>query len=70
MVFWGRQFLQKMNENMSNSLFLFLEEIDDPKNHFEINWPLVTTINKVKVEENTTLNYFTPQIYVVEVNAI
>ena len=41
-----------------------------PKNHFEINWPLVTTINKVKVEENTTLNYFTPQIYVVEVNAI
>ena len=72
-------FLHKTNENKStwgiievkSNLFVrFLEEIDDPKNHFEINWPLVTTINKVKVEENTTLNYFTPQIYVVEVNAI
>ena len=43
-------FLQKTNENKStwgiivvkSNLFLrFLEEIDDPKNHFEINWPLV-----------------------------
>ena len=24
----------------SNSFVRFLEEIDDPKNHFEINWPL------------------------------
>ena len=42
-------FLQKMNKNKStwgiiavkSNLFVhFLEEIDDPKNHFEINWPL------------------------------
>ena len=40
-------FLQKTDENKStiivvksNSLVRFLEEIDDPKNHFEINWPL------------------------------
>ena len=42
-------FLQKTNENKStwgiivvksNSFVRFLEEIDDPKNHFEINWPL------------------------------
>ena len=24
-----------------NSFICFLEEIDDPKNHFEIKWPLV-----------------------------
>ena len=24
---------------------LFLEKIDDPKNHFEINWPLAGTLN-------------------------
>ena len=43
-------FLQKTNENKStwgiiavksNSNVHFLEEIDDPKNHFEINWPLI-----------------------------
>ena len=42
-------FLQKTNENKStwgiivvkSNLFVpFLEEIDDPKNRFEINWPL------------------------------
>ena len=41
-------FLQKTNENKStwgiievnSNLFVrFLEETDDPKNHFEINWP-------------------------------
>ena len=25
---------------MLNSFIHFLEKIDDPKNHFEINWPL------------------------------
>ena len=42
-------FLQKTNENKStwgiivvksNSFVRFLEEIEDTKNHFEINWPL------------------------------
>ena len=42
-------FLQKTNENQwtwglielkSNLFVRFLEEIDEPKNHFEINWPL------------------------------
>ena len=41
-------FLQETNQNQStwgiivvksNLLVHFLEEIDDPKNHFEINWP-------------------------------
>ena len=27
-----------------NSFVRFLDEIDDPKNHFEINWPLVKKI--------------------------
>ena len=27
-----------------NSFVRFLEEIDDPENHFEINWPLTITI--------------------------
>ena len=48
-VLWVVHFLQKTNENKSTwsiivvkfNLFVrFLEEIDDPKNHFEINWPL------------------------------
>ena len=43
-------FLQKTNENKSfwgiivvksNSFVCFLEEMDDQKKHFEINWPLV-----------------------------
>ena len=51
MVFWVVDFLQKTNKNMStwgiivvklNSFVHFLEEIDDPKNHFEINRPLWT----------------------------
>ena len=33
-------FLQKTNENNSHTFVRFLEEIDDPKNHFEINLPL------------------------------
>ena len=42
-------FLQKTNERIRLYYFdtsvrlvfvRFLEEIDDPKNHFEINWPL------------------------------
>ena len=50
MVFGVVDFLQKTNENKStwgiivvkSNLFVrFLEEIDDLKNHFEINWPLV-----------------------------
>ena len=45
-------FLQKTNENKStwgiivvksNSFVRFLEEIDDPKNHFEINWQINTS---------------------------
>ena len=52
MVFWVGDFLQKTNENKStwgiivaklNSFVHFLEEIDDPKKHFEINWPLAST---------------------------
>ena len=48
-------FLQKMNGNKStwgiivvksNSFVRFLEEIDDPKNHFEIIWPLVFSVKK------------------------
>ena len=43
--------LQKTKENnltwglivvKLNSFVCFLEEIDDPKNHFENNWPLFT----------------------------
>ena len=46
-------FLQKTNENKStwgiivvkSNLFIrFLEETDDPKNHFEINWPLISLL--------------------------
>ena len=49
MFFGVVDFLQKTNEKKSiwgiivvksNSFVRFLEEIDDPKNHFEINWPL------------------------------
>ena len=52
MVFEVVDFLQKTNENKStwgiivvksNSFVHFLEEIDDPKNLFEINWPLAQT---------------------------
>ena len=51
-------FLQKKNENKSicgiivvkSNLFVrFLEEIDDPKKLFEINWPLVETQNQLIV---------------------
>ena len=55
-------FLQKTNENKStwgiiavksNSFIRFLEEIDDPKNHFEINWPLEQFIQTVKGQNNS-----------------
>ena len=52
MVFWGRWFsLKNKQVNLryhstvvvkSNLFVSFLEEIDDPKNHFKINWPLDT----------------------------
>ena len=42
-----------MNKNKSSSnkiklLVRFLEEIDDPKNHFEINWPLAHRFGRVE----------------------
>ena len=49
MVFGIVDFIQKTNENKLtlgiivvklNSFVRFLEEIDAPKNHFEIKWPL------------------------------
>ena len=48
MFFWGRRFPPKKRTKTSlivvklNSFVHFLEEIDNPKNHFEINWPLET----------------------------
>ena len=51
-------FLQKTNESKStwgiiavksNLLVCFLEEIDEPKNHFEINWPLPKVYTNVKL---------------------
>ena len=48
-TFWFLQFFQKTNKNKwtwgiivvkLNSFDRFLEEFDDPKNNFEINWPL------------------------------
>ena len=56
MFFWVVDFLQKTNENKFtwglivvklNSFVCFLEEIDDPKNHFENNWPLAQTLGLV-----------------------
>ena len=53
MFFGVVDFPQKTNENKStwgiiavklNSFLRFLEEIYDPKNHFEINWPLESGI--------------------------
>ena len=50
MVLWGRQFPPKNEQKKVNLRYhtskvefihSFLEEIDDPTNHFEINWPLV-----------------------------
>ena len=69
--FGSVNFLQKTNENKStwgiivvksNSFVHFFEEIDDPKNHFEINWPLgshffyieygMETINEIACQTN------------------
>ena len=59
MVFWVGDFLQKTNENKStwgiivaklNSFVHFLEKIDDPKKHFEINWPLSMFLLYIKLE--------------------
>ena len=47
MIFDVFDFFQNMNENKSsssskkNSFVRFLEEFEDTKNHFKINWPLV-----------------------------
>ena len=47
MAFGVVNFLQKTNENKSIIVerwicsLVFLEKIVDPKNHFEINWPLI-----------------------------
>ena len=61
MFFWVVDFLQKTNENKFtwglivvklNSFVCFLEEIDDPKKHFEIKWPLVwNAVNKLKKKQ-------------------
>ena len=51
-------FLQKMNENKSHSsknelIRSFLQEIDEPWNHFEINWPLdQTKKRRTPIKEN------------------
>ena len=54
-------FLQKVNENKSiwgiivvksNSFVCFLEEIEDIKTPFEINWPLEQFIQTVKGQNN------------------
>ena len=56
MVFGVINFLQKTNERIrlyyydtsGRLVFVhFLEEIDDPKNHFEINWPLESVIGAI-----------------------
>ena len=58
-------FLQKTNENKStwviivvklNSFVHFLEEIDDLKNHFEINWPLIITFTRNESQQTTLIN--------------
>ena len=47
MIFDVFDFFQNMNENKSsssskkNSFVRFLEEFEDTKNHFKINWPLL-----------------------------
>ena len=53
MVFWGLWFPPKKEgtnstyyyDNSGRLVFVhFLEEIDDPKNRFEINWPLLNSL--------------------------
>ena len=52
-----------MNENMShsskNEFIRFSEETDDPKNHFEINWPLVRHWLEKNIWQGfTSIQYF------------
>ena len=62
-LFGGFNFFQKTNKNKStwgvievksNLFFRYLEEIDDPKNHFEINWPLITFQKDSRLEWKKT----------------
>ena len=74
MVFWVIDFLKKMNENnitwgiivvKLNSFVCFLEEIDDPKNHFEINWPLTKWLNDIELsrDKNALSENISPPLY-------
>ena len=55
MFFGVFDFFQKTNEKSSYSskknLFVcFLEEFEDAKNHFEINWPLEKVLKIKKIQ--------------------
>ena len=73
MIFDVIDFLQKTKENKStwgiivvksNSFVHFLEEIDDPKSHFEINWPLeLPTLQYVLCIKKETLSYLLQFIF-------
>ena len=62
MSFWYLQFSQKMNEKnqlygtSSRIVFVrFLKELKTPKRHFEINWPLSSTLNNDDLNEEMPL---------------